>query len=827
MENTNLATIALTGSLESEYYIGDTIVIPYSLQLPENYTDFYAKVIPADGGQEGHEVFGFEIANDDYEATTNAFNHTPTQAGSASYRIQVAGKKKDVEDAIMEAIGLSDEFTITVAENTAKLDVTLQKAVLDDTITLSASIDSILNDLDITWYKDGEEIPSQKARTLSITRQELTQPLSSEDQVYKVKVRGNLKRGKYRNEKEVTVNLSPAEYYKDASAVSPEPPSEESPRVLGNLEFGEELSGTDTIIDPNFTRIGGDTVVVQEEAPFNIGLNVVKTPDETKQVAYTWYKDGTHLEAFTTPAINVQSAKKTDAGQYTLKVTTLSNTNVVKTESITIRVEVAARAPDVSDTEEEPQATPQLSQTNLGIVHEGDLITLTLTGTAPDALIQWYGRDKEDQDTLLPGVTGTRVQVSATIEMAKGLYAKISKGVEITDSPFAAISSFRVKDLQVTSQASSVTLEERATYQHSITVVPLDTHTRIVWKHESADGQVEHLHPYDNQVTMEIPSVSEDSAGTYYAEVTRLDAPAVRSKSLTVTVRKVETPIQFNIQLDKTGVVKVPTGGTFALSATVDNQTDGVTFQWFKKTEAGTAIVRGQTTTGLIIQDVHADDEGYYSLNVSKGISSSNSEWVQLSVVDRPLNVPDLPKVTPPAGNPDEDKLAGRNYQFPEVALRAARIRHYCNNMYYGIPVKPEVAMALQHELYRDLLYILHIKDYDIYMSAMDMVVDHFYVFRETVFRMELRNRYVPAIPESLMTVDDKEAFSSLMELFVYMADPRDKVAQHPREVLDVVVNQLAVSRFIEYLDAKVKTKLEATLLGSEEWRAQAHHEPM
>lgn len=455
-----------------------------------------------------------------------------------------------------------------------------------------------------------------------------------------------------------------------------------------------------------------------------------------------------------------------------------------------------------------------LSQTNLGIVHEGDQIDLTAEGFREGSQLQWYHVDAHNNFVAIDGQVTARLTLTVTPEYNHSFVLRAISGGSIADSSPAVMTRFVPNTPAVNmANTSTIVVDEHGSFDLSVQVIPFDKYTNITWKYipENGIGDPVERTIFGGQRDININPASLADAGEYYAEVSRL-GHVVRSESRRVVVNRVQEAIKVDIRLSKQDNVNEPVGGTFTIHADITNYNETMLLQWYHRRGGMTQLIEGANAQVLMIPDLTTGHSGHYYIRVTQGNYITESDAVYLTVVELPnAGSPDIIEDTDTKTLTDEEKLRARKY--PEgVGVLAISIDDYCQAMRQGNVLTPKEGARRQIVLYRDILRILNLEDIDTYMYAMDMLVDHFWAYRESVFRMEQRFRFLEFVGNDYMTKDDKEAFMALITVFVTMADPVNNVAISLNEVADIMRDDLAFSRLSEYFARKVRSQRQAII---------------
>lgn len=459
----------------------------------------------------------------------------------------------------------------------------------------------------------------------------------------------------------------------------------------------------------------------------------------------------------------------------------------------------------------------ELSQTNLGDITEGETLEIHAVTQSGATLTscQWY-QIKEGIAVAIDGQNTDTLNIVISPEHGKQFYlSAIVNGSQLT-SKTAVISNLRYKDITIESSQEDRIKDLKVDGELNVTAVvtPNDSNLVLKWEREVSGVRV----PVVGNTTssLYISPLALTDAGNYYLVATRFDKKVEKLiTQVTVTDKEVLQPMA--VTLDLSGNVQRPFGGSFQLVATVTNLGENTVYQWFRTPNGGQpALLPAQQLSVLSIADLKASDAGHYYVEVSDGIRQPvRSASVYLDVIPEP-------KVENNTGantgnnhvNPNDPHAdSGRDYTFTN--LKVYNFRQYANVMQPVNRTPPAVGLSWQIRLYGDLMDILKYPDVDVYMDAMDAAVDFFYTYKDSLFSMDNRARFLQYATDADLTKDDREALLEVFNVFASMGDPETNQRWSLFEIKDILQDTVAYARLVQYYDRKFQSMKSAKVQGN------------
>lgn len=450
----------------------------------------------------------------------------------------------------------------------------------------------------------------------------------------------------------------------------------------------------------------------------------------------------------------------------------------------------------------------ELSQTNLGDITEGETLEIHAVTQSGATLTscQWY-QIKEGIAVAIDGQNTDTLNIVISPEHGKQFYlSAIVNGSQLT-SKTAVISNLRYKDITIESSQEDRIKDLKVGGELNVTAVitPNDSNLTLKWEREVSGVRV----PVVGNTTssLYISPLALTDAGNYYLVATRFDKKVEKLiTQVTVTDKEVLQPMA--VTLDLSGNVQRPFGGSFQLVATVTNLGENTVYQWFRTPNGGQpALLPAQQLSVLSIADLKASDAGHYYVEVSDGVRQPvRSASVYLDVIPEP-------KVENNTGansgnnhvNPNDPHAdSGRDYTFTN--LKVYNFRQYANVMQPVNRTPPAVGLSWQIRLYGDLMDILKYPDVDVYMDAMDAAVDFFYTYKDSLFSMDNRARFLQYATDADLTKDDREALLEVFNVFASMGDPETNQRWSLFEIKDILQDTVAYARLVQYYDRKFQS---------------------
>ena len=459
----------------------------------------------------------------------------------------------------------------------------------------------------------------------------------------------------------------------------------------------------------------------------------------------------------------------------------------------------------------------ELSQTNLGDITEGETLEIHAVTQSGATLTscQWY-QIKEGIAVAIDGQNTDTLNIAISPEHGKQFYlSAIVNGSQLT-SKTAVISNLRYKDITIESSQEDRIKDLKVDGELNVTAVvtPNDSNLTLKWEREVSGVRV----PVVGNTTssLYISPLALTDAGNYYLVATRFDKKVEKLiTQVTVTDKEVLQPMA--VTLDLSGNVQRPFGGSFQLVATVTNLGENTVYQWFRTPNGGQpALLPAQQLSVLSIADLKASDAGHYYVEVSDGVRQPvRSASVYLDVIPEP-KVENNPGAN--AGNNhvnpnDPHADSGRDYTFTN--LKVYNFRQYANVMQPVNRTPPAVGLSWQIRLYGDLMDILKYPDVDVYMDAMDAAVDFFYTYKDSLFSMDNRARFLQYATDADLTKDDREALLEVFNVFASMGDPETNQRWSLFEIKDILQDTVAYARLVQYYDRKFQSMKSAKVQGN------------
>lgn len=459
----------------------------------------------------------------------------------------------------------------------------------------------------------------------------------------------------------------------------------------------------------------------------------------------------------------------------------------------------------------------ELSQTNLGDITEGETLEIHAVTQSGATLTscQWY-QIKEGIAVAIDGQNTDTLNIVISPEHGKQFYlSAIVNGSQLT-SKTAVISNLRYKDITIESSQEDRIKDLKVDGELNVTAVvtPNDSNLTLKWEREVSGVRV----PVVGNTTssLYISPLALTDAGNYYLVATRFDKKVEKLiTQVTVTDKEVLQPMA--VTLDLSGNVQRPFGGSFQLVATVTNLGENTVYQWFRTPNGGQpALLPAQQLSVLSIADLKASDAGHYYVEVSDGVRQPvRSASVYLDVIPEP-------KAEDHAGtntgnthvNPNDPHAdSGRDFTFTN--LKVYNFRQYANVMQPVNRTPPAIGLSWQIRLYGDLMDILKYPDVDVYMDAMDAAVDFFYTYKDSLFSMDNRARFLQYATDADLTKDDREALLEVFNVFASMGDPETNQRWSLFEIKDILQDTVAYARLVQYYDRKFQSMKSAKVQGN------------
>lgn len=459
----------------------------------------------------------------------------------------------------------------------------------------------------------------------------------------------------------------------------------------------------------------------------------------------------------------------------------------------------------------------ELSQTNIGDITEGETLEIHAVTQSGATLTscQWY-QIKEGIAVAIEGQNTDTLNIVISPEHGKQFYlSAIVNGSQLT-SKTAVISNLRYKDITIESSQEDRIKDLKVDGELNVTAVvtPSDSNLTLKWEREVSGVRV----PVVGNTTssLYISPLALTDAGNYYLVATRFDKKVEKLiTQVTVTDKEVLQPMA--VTLDLSGNVQRPFGGSFQLVATVTNLGENTVYQWFRTPNGGQpALLPAQQLSVLSIADLKASDAGHYYVEVSDGVRQPvRSASVYLDVIPEPKAEDNTGTNTGNTHVDPNDPHADSGRDFTFTNLKVYNFRQYANVMQPVNRTPPAIGLSWQIRLYGDLMDILKYPDVDVYMDAMDAAVDFFYTYKDSLFSMDNRARFLQYATDADLTKDDREALLEVFNVFASMGDPETNQRWSLFEIKDILQDTVAYARLVQYYDRKFQSMKSAKVQGN------------
>lgn len=459
----------------------------------------------------------------------------------------------------------------------------------------------------------------------------------------------------------------------------------------------------------------------------------------------------------------------------------------------------------------------ELSQTNIGDITEGETLEIHAVTQSGATLTscQWY-QIKEGIAVAIDGQNTDTLNIVISPEHGKQFYlSAIVNGSQLT-SKTAVISNLRYKDITIESSQEDRIKDLKVDGELNVTAVvtPNDSNLTLKWEREVSGVRVPVLG--NTTSSLYISPLALTDAGNYYLVATRFDKKVEKLiTQVTVTDKEVLQPMA--VTLDLSGNVQRPFGGSFQLVATVTNLGENTVYQWFRTPNGGQpALLPAQQLSVLSIADLKASDAGHYYVEVSDGVRQPvRSASVYLDVIPEPKAEDSTGTNTGNTHVDPNDPHADSGRDFTFTNLKVYNFRQYANVMQPVNRTPPAIGLSWQIRLYGDLMDILKYPDVDVYMDAMDAAVDFFYTYKDSLFSMDNRARFLQYATDADLTKDDREALLEVFNVFASMGDPETNQRWSLFEIKDILQDTVAYARLVQYYDRKFQSMKSAKVQGN------------
>lgn len=570
------------------------------------------------------------------------------------------------------------------------------------------------------------------------------------------------------------------------------------------------------------TRSSAETLVIDEKNPLTIGVTA------TNSYLYEWYKNDIKLEGVATALLTYQESEPADTATYKLRVIRPENSAEFIEFIFSVTVNAAEHNDVVVPTTSDIEVV--LDRTNLGIIRENDAVVIhaVINGTVEG--IQWY-HVKEGRHLPIVGQTTETLSVTFGAELGHTLYLKAKYRKEgeadFTDvvSEGIVVSEFIPVTPSLDLDLANRSVHEGDTVTMTATVSPDDSFVKYRWVHIDAYGAEKDV-PDANTATLTLAPVLKSDEGNYCVYVTRLGR-TVKSGTINLSVAEMEVLKEFTVTFDQNGHITRPQGTVFTLEATATNTTPNTVFTWYRKVGSTvTQISQGTLAENhahptLVLNDLTEGHIGHYYLEVKEGISFYRSPSVHLNVVP-------MSSITTPNGDnmteetqtdgatPAETQIETPDAQFRTLVKK--NIDLYEEKMRVGKPISPEVGIGAQIHLMRDLRHIILLEDLDEFHAKMDAAVDQFYKYRNGVFKLEYRFRFLSSVTKEQLSPAELDGFREIIIAFCSMASPGDEAAMDLTKMQHLIPDSVGpakktmlANRFELYYQRKMEAGLDAT----------------
>ncbi|MBT5311912.1 MAG: hypothetical protein HOL38_10060, partial [Verrucomicrobia bacterium] len=356
----------------------------------------------------------------------------------------------------------------------------------------------------------------------------------------------------------------------------------------GTVHLNHELSQAPVIDSVTETADGllNGTVVLEVSA---------SSPLADAELTYQWRRDGNILDDATKATLSLTDLQYTDAGDYTVEVTSFAGN--VTSDDIPVRVI-------------QPVTIGTQPASTSGIVGGSVVLEVSVTGTDP-ITYQWkhIGEDVE-------GGTEATLTLASLIEASAGEYQAV-----VTNPAGSVLSDVATLTIETPPVIASLTVDQNVIAGQTVILAVTATGSQpmtYAWKKDGAliAGQIS-----DRLI---LPNIAGTDAGVYAVVITN-SAGLTESDGVTVSVVQ---PVSIASQPESATVVLA--GSTlFQVAAT---GTEPITYQW---SQDGVAVADATGST-LTLTTVEASAAGEYKVTVSNAAGSVDSDAVTLTVESPP-----------------------------------------------------------------------------------------------------------------------------------------------------------------------------------------------
>ena len=312
----------------------------------------------------------------------------------------------------------------------------------------------------------------------------------------------------------------------------------------------------------------------------------------TGTLSYQWKKDGTAISGATSASYTISSAKRSDAGSYTVTVSNSAGSVTSSAAKLTVNL----KAPTIS--------TQPKSQT----VKEGSSVTFSVSATGSGTLSYQWKKD----GTAISGATGTSYKISSVKGSDAGSYTvTVSNSIGNLTSDEAVLTVITKPVIISFTKDLSVTEGNRAVF--SVTATGGNLNYQWYKDNIAISGAT--------AATYTIESTATSDAGSRYKVTVSNVMGSVTSDLMTLTVN-----IRPTITVQPEDQTVGPRSNvTLSVTAT---GTAPLSYQWYKDNKT----IAGATSSSYTISNTTGSDTGTYMVKVSNAAGYVNSKSVKLTV---------------------------------------------------------------------------------------------------------------------------------------------------------------------------------------------------
>lgn len=318
-------------------------------------------------------------------------------------------------------------------------------------------------------------------------------------------------------------------------------------------------------------------------------------------IRYQWFKNNVAINGATGSSLNIASVSLNDAGSYAVEVQNSSNTEPVRSNSVTVTVDPVIE-PVVITTQPAHQS-----------VMEGGTVSfsVTVSGTAP-ITYQW----RRDGSTIIAGTNGSTLTLSnVSLDDDNSVYDVLASNAGSPEGVRSNSARLNVSALpvpaRIETQPTAQTLTEGQPLLLQVSASG-DAPIRYQW----VKGGV--LIPGATGPSYGIANVTLADSGDYYATVeNNANTQPLRSNTATVVVTEALKPASISRQPENL-TVTAGDSATFRVDATGGGF---LTYQWYKTScnaLSGTPLDQANASS-LTLSPVQLTDAGAYCVRVTNG----------------------------------------------------------------------------------------------------------------------------------------------------------------------------------------------------------------